>query len=146
MAQRGLRFGFHGTDCISFLPARHQMGPFDRLYLLHHSNDHRILRAACRNHSGLYLVHTKPFSNKLVGYTVGALAVTFIRFLCSFLSGVLIWGSSAPEGQPVWLYSLTYNGGYMIPNMILTAVIILVLCVAIDPKTLRRPQKESANA
>ena len=89
---------------------------------------------------------TKPFSNKLVGYTVGALAVTFIRFLCSFLSGVLIWGSYAPEGQPVWLYSLTYNGGYMIPNMILTAVIILVLCVAIDPKTLRRPQKESANA
>ena len=88
----------------------------------------------------------KPFSNKLVGYTVGALIVTFIRFICSFLSGILIWGSSAPEGQPVWLYSLTYNGGYMIPNMILTAGIILVLCLAIDPKTLRRPQKVSANA
>ena len=34
----------------------------------------------------------------------------------------------------------------MIPNMILTAGIILVLCLAIDPKTLRRPQKVSANA
>ncbi len=88
----------------------------------------------------------KPLSNKLVGYTVGALAVTFIRFLCSFLSGILIWDSFAPEGQPVWLHSLTYNGGYMIPNMFLTAVIIAVLCLAIDPKTLRRPQKTVANA
>ena len=88
----------------------------------------------------------KPFSNRLAGYTVGALAVTFIRCVCSFLSGILIWDSYAPEGQPVWLYSLTYNGGYMIPNMILTAGIILVLCLAIDPKTLRRPQKVSANA
>ena len=88
----------------------------------------------------------KPFSNKLVGYTVGALAVNFVRFICSFLSGILIWQDYAPEGQPVWFYSLTYNGGYMIPNMIIAPVIIALLCLAIDPVTLRRPQKKTANA
>lgn len=86
----------------------------------------------------------KPFKNKLVGYTSGALVVTFIRFLCSFLSGILIWDSFAPEGQPVWLYSLTYNGGYMIPNMVVTAVIIALLCLVLDPKTLRKPVKATA--
>ena len=90
---------------------------------------------------GIADLFSRPFSKKIVGYTVGAMVVTFIRFVCSFLSGILLWGSYAPEGQPVWLYSLTYNGGYMIPNMILTGVIIAVLCAAIDPKTLRKPIK-----
>ncbi|MDD2956500.1 MAG: energy-coupled thiamine transporter ThiT [Oscillospiraceae bacterium] len=83
----------------------------------------------------------KFFSKKIVGYTVGALAVTLIRFCCSFLSGMLIWGSYAPEGQPVWLYSLLYNGGYMLPNMAITALAICLLCLALDPVTLRRPVK-----
>ena len=83
----------------------------------------------------------KPFSKKIAGYTVGALAVTFIRFCCSFLSGWLIWDSYAPEGQPAWFYSLSYNGGYMVPNMFLTALAIFLLCLAIDPVTLKRPAK-----
>ncbi len=95
---------------------------------------------------GVADLFAKPFRNKTVGYTFGAMAVTFIRFVCSFLSGILLWGSYAPEGQPVWLYSLTYNGGYMIPNMILTGVIIAVLCTAINPKTLKKPVKAAAAA
>jgi thiamine transporter len=46
----------------------------------------------------------------------------FIRFLCHFLSGILIWSVFAPEDTPVWLYSLTYNGGYM--------GVELVICMA----------------
>ena len=74
---------------------------------------------------------------RLAGYTVGALAVTLVRFVCSFLSGVLLWGSYAPEGMNVWYYSLTYNASYMIPNAILTSVLIALLCIAVDPLTLR---------
>ena len=74
---------------------------------------------------------------RLAGYTVGALTVTLIRFLCSFLSGVLLWGSYAPEGVNVWIYSLTYNASYMIPNAILTSVLIAIMCVALDPITLK---------
>ena len=75
--------------------------------------------------------------NKLVGYGIGAAAANLLRFVCSFLSGIFLWGSYAPEGQPVWLYSLTYNGGYMIPNAIVAAVCIVLLCALVDPRTLR---------
>lgn len=85
---------------------------------------------------GIAELVAKPFKYRLLGYGVGAAAVTLIRFVCSFLSGILIWGSYAPEGQPVWLYSLVYNGGYMIPNAILATVVIVLLCLVVDPKTL----------
>ncbi len=75
--------------------------------------------------------------SRLVGYGFGALCVTLIRFACSFLSGVLLWGSYAPEGTNVWIYSLTYNASYMIPNAILTTVFIVIMCIAVDPVTLK---------
>jgi len=77
---------------------------------------------------------------RLAGYGIGAAAANLGRFVCSFLSGVLLWGSYAPEGQAVWIYSLTYNAGYMIPNAIVSAVCIVLLCSLVDPKTLR-PQR-----
>ena len=42
---------------------------------------------------GLACVIAKPFQNRLVGVAVGTAVVCFIRFMCSFLSGVLIWGN-----------------------------------------------------
>ena len=74
---------------------------------------------------------------KLAGYAAGAVVVNLLRYVCSFLSGVLLWGSYAPEGQSVWVYSLVYNGGYMIPNAILSGVCIAVLCAIVSPETLR---------
>lgn len=44
------------------------------------------------------------------------------RFLCSFISGVIIWGVYAPEGQSAALYSLLANGAVMIPEMLITTV------------------------
>lgn len=83
--------------------------------------------------------------SKLAGYGIGAVAVNLLRFVCSFLSGVLLWGSYAPEGQSVWLYSLAYNGGYMIPNAILSGVCIVLLCALVSPETLR-PMKRAKKA
>lgn len=79
--------------------------------------------------------------HRLVGYAVGACAVCVARFICSFLSGVILWGSHAPENMNVWVYSLVYNGSYMLPNIILTAVLCVALCAALDPKTLRPMKK-----
>ncbi len=90
---------------------------------------------------GLADLFAKPWRNKLVGYGVGAAAVNIIRFLCSFLSGWILWGSYAPEGQPAWLYSLVYNGGYMLPNAVLCAVVIVLLCALVNPLTLRPMKK-----
>ena len=78
---------------------------------------------------------------KAVGYAIGAIFAGIIRFVCSFLSGVILWGSYAPEGASVWVYSLTYNGSYMIPNTVIAAVAITLLCGLIDPKTLKKAKK-----
>ncbi len=90
---------------------------------------------------GLADIFAKPFKNKLVGYGVGAALVNLVRFICSFLSGWILWSAYAPEGQPAWLYSLVYNGGYMLPNAILCAVVIVLLCALVDPKTLKPMKK-----
>ncbi len=96
---------------------------------------------------GLAPLFARPFRKKiLVGYAVGAVCVNLVRFLCSFLSGWIIWDSYAPEGQPAWLYSLSYNGGYMLPNAILCAVVIVVLCMFVNPKTLRPMKLKDSSA
>jgi thiamine transporter len=74
----------------------------------------------------------KPIKNRAVGAAFGAVVVGILRFVCSFLSGILIWGSYAPEGTPVWLYSLTYNGSYMVWEIIITAAVIAVLVPVLD--------------
>ena len=87
---------------------------------------------------GVANVFAKPFGKRRVlGYTLGAVIVCLIRFVSSFLSGVILWGSNAPEGMNVWLYSLVYNSSYMIPNAILTGVLACILCATLNPKTLR---------
>ena len=67
------------------------------------------------------------FRKKLSGQIAGiALAVT-LRFLCHFLSGVVIWHSFGQlwgdfYTENTWLYSLLYNGAYMLPELIFTVV------------------------
>ena len=75
---------------------------------------------------GLACTIAKPFSNKLVGVGVGTAVVCFIRFMCSFLSGVLIWGNLS-DGLPAWTYSLTYNGSYMLPETIMTTIAAVLI-------------------
>ena len=94
---------------------------------------------------GLAGLFAKLFGKyRLTGYGVGAVVVCLIRFVSSFLSGVILWGSYAPEGMNVWLYSLIYNASYMIPNAILTGIFAVVVCAAVDPLTLRPMKKKKA--
>ena len=78
---------------------------------------------------------------RLLGYSVGAIAVGILRYASHALSGALLWGSYAPEEMNIWIYTITYNGAYMIPNIILAGALIVPLCLAIDPLTLRRYRK-----
>jgi thiamine transporter len=57
----------------------------------------------------------------------GVSAVMFARFLASFFSGILLWGAYAPQGTPVWIHSLVYNGGYMLPEWLITLTTALLL-------------------
>ena len=47
-----------------------------------------------------------------------------LRLAAHFISGWVFFAEYAPEGQPVWLYSLSYNATYVIPETI--ACILLV--------------------
>ena len=76
---------------------------------------------------GLSSIPARGFKHYLVGVGTGTAAAGFVRYLCSFLSGVLIWGQYAPEDMPVWLYSLLYNGSYMIPEIILTVFVVVLI-------------------
>lgn len=76
---------------------------------------------------GLASTFAKPFSHRVLGLAVGTFGVCFLRFVCSFLSGWLLWGSykdsyAWAEDLPVWLYSLIYNGSYMLPEALLTVL------------------------
>lgn len=81
---------------------------------------------------GLAGLFARKFRNLVVGSAVGSLIVCVLRFVCHFLSGILIWGAYAPEGQSAWFYSLTYNGGYMLVETIITVVLVTLL-VAVLP-------------
>ncbi len=78
-----------------------------------------VLGAAC--------VFAKPFKNRMVGIVVGVAAVCCLRFVCSWVSGAWLWGSYQDSyewavGMNVWLYSLIYNGSYMLPELVLTSI------------------------
>lgn len=92
---------------------------------------------------GLASVFSAPFeksakrSVRITGYVVGAVGASFLRFVCSFISGIILWDSYTPEGMSTWVYSLVYNGSYMIGNAAIAAVMLVLLCAAVDPKTLK---------
>lgn len=55
------------------------------------------------------------------------------RFSIHFISGITVYAQYLPdsfmgiEAPPLWLYSLLYNGSYMLPNTILAVVICALL-------------------
>lgn len=52
----------------------------------------------------------------------GFVIVVVARFACHFVTGFTIWGQWAPEGQSKYIYSLLYNGQYMLPECIFTTI------------------------
>ena len=65
------------------------------------------------------------FSKKRFGFFYGALLGCALRFLCSYITGVVAWGEYMPEvffGMTMttpWFYSALYNGFYMVTDCIL---------------------------
>lgn len=54
------------------------------------------------------------------------------RFAAHWLSGVVFFGEYAPEGQPVWLYSLIYQSTYLLPSFALTLAAALLVFPALE--------------
>lgn len=68
------------------------------------------------------------FRKKGISGWIGGIALAVgLRFVCHFLSGVVIWGSfgelwSGFSTDNTWLYSFLYNGCYMLPEMLFTII------------------------
>lgn len=95
---------------------------------------------------GLGGMFRNKIKNQGVALALGGAIVSIMRFICHFISGVTIWKGYAPEGTPVWLYSLTYNGSYMLPELIVTVLGALLVSIALDfskPDLIRKKVKNA---
>ena len=96
----------------------------------------------------------RNMEKKTVGFVCGVAVALTVRYLCHVLSGYILFGSYAQwfftqEGFPAWganlvtslnptalsiVYSIIYNGMYMLPELVVT--VIAALCIAKIPKIL----------
>ena len=74
----------------------------------------------------------KIIKNQTVALGVGAGVASLLRFICHFISGVTIWGEYADGWKSVWVYSLGYNGYYMLFEAIITVAGAVILSLALD--------------
>jgi thiamine transporter len=64
---------------------------------------------------------------KTVGPVLGVVVGGLARYLCHFTSGVVYFANYAPPGVSAVVYSAVYNGTYMIPSIVICAIIIAIL-------------------
>jgi thiamine transporter len=62
-------------------------------------------------------------SRPVVGVGAGILG----RFICHFISGVIFFGQYAWAGWNVFAYSAAYNATYLVPEFVISAVVIFTL-------------------
>jgi len=55
---------------------------------------------------------------------LGTIVAFFVKFLFHFISGVVFFGSYAPEGTSPVMYSAIYNGCTVVPEMIICCLIL----------------------
>ena len=69
--------------------------------------------------------HKKKFGLQ-IGYIVGVIG----RYVFAVISGYVFFGAYAPEGTPAIVYSLTYNATYIVPEAIVTLILISIPAVS----------------
>ena len=72
---------------------------------------------------GIAGLFKKNLSGIILGTTIGVAG----RFICSLVSGAVLFGSYAPEGQNPWMYSLIYQATYLIPELIICLVVLIFM-------------------
>lgn len=68
------------------------------------------------------------------GWICGIVIALTLRFLCHFISGVVVFASTGKiwdeldfVAENKYVYSLVYNGAYMLPELILTTIAAVLL-------------------
>lgn len=78
--------------------------------------------------------------NESLGLVLGVALAMLLRLLCHFISGWVIWDAMWPNemGLASPVYSILYNGSFMLPEAIITAVVAVILNKALSFKRLGR--------
>lgn len=126
----------HGTISAAFLPGEDQMVFYKAVLMciLDYTLAFTVL--------GLGGVFKGRIKNDVTAIFSGALLASVLRYACHFLSGVILWGSYAEwffsqEGFAFGanilskysgimlsvIYSLVYNGLFMVPEIIITSLV-----------------------
>lgn len=97
---------------------------------------------ACIGLAGMFARTKRLEKLPQLQFAFGAIVAGLARFVSHYLSGCFAFGVFAPEGQPVWLYSLIYQAGYVLPDIaIVVAAGVLVFCSPAVVKAARRFHK-----
>ena len=70
------------------------------------------------------------FGKKKHGLLIGYIAGVLGRYFFAVLSGIVFFGHYAPEGTPVLVYSLSYNATYIVPEAVVTIILLAIPAVA----------------
>lgn len=77
--------------------------------------------------AGIAKIDNRQMSNKdYVIIILGVLLAIGGRFVSHLLSGVIFFAEYAGDQNP-WIYSTLYNGGYLLPEFIISSVILALL-------------------
>lgn len=96
---------------------------------------------------GMSSIYKKVINNNSVSLALGALTVLFMRYICHIVSGYILFGAWAEwffsqDGFYSWgqtilntfngnalslIYSIIYNGFYMIPEIIITTIVAAIV-------------------
>lgn len=96
---------------------------------------------------GLGAIYKKTIKNNSVSLGLGAMTVVFLRYVSHIISGYILYGAWAEwfftqEGFYAWgqkivetfsgnslslVYSIIYNGMYMIPEIIITTIVAFII-------------------
>jgi len=97
---------------------------------------------------GLAGIFRGRMKNNPLSFSLGCFLAGMLRYLCSFLSGWILWSEYADvnfspmlagmSGQTLaCFYSLLYNGSYMIPEVVLTSVAAFLIMQLAGKQILR---------
>ena len=76
--------------------------------------------------SGMFCNKSNNFKSAII---LGISVTFFARFLCHFITGWLIWDALWPNelGMLAPVYSLCYNGSYMLAEAVITSVVAIII-------------------
>ncbi|MBB6451247.1 thiamine transporter [Geomicrobium halophilum] len=77
--------------------------------------------------AGLFAIRNRTGKLSLGWALLGLLFAAFLRFLSHGISGVIWFGSLAPDGMNVYLYSFVYNASYLLPEVLITLSVLYMI-------------------